>query len=92
LNRFSGGSAIRTANLEKKKKDFALCQQNAWNFLSMMDIAMDRLCVAKTEQLLAERGRKGTRFGWQNSNLEFDATEPRFKPKRSKHRILMVKL
>jgi len=34
--------------------------------LSMVDIAMDRLCVAKTEQLLAERGRKGTRFGWQN--------------------------
>jgi len=26
--------------------------------LSMVDIAMDRLCVAKTEQLLAERGKR----------------------------------
>ena len=47
--------------------------------LSMVDIAMDRLCVAKTEQLLTEKGRRNQLLVDKNSKVEFDGTEPRFR-------------
>jgi len=44
--------------------------------LSMVDIAMDRLCVAKTEEVLTARGRGNQVLVGENSNVEFDGTEP----------------
>ena len=37
---------------------------------------MDRLCVAKTEQLLTGKGRRNQLLVGKNSNVEFDGTEP----------------
>jgi len=50
---------------------------------------VDRLDVAKTEQLLAER-EKEPDIGWHNSNLKCDCMEPSFKSKRTKRQILML--
>ena len=58
MNQLSGGSAIQTANLEKKKKDFALCQQNAWNFDKYGGHSNGQSTCRKKEQLLAERKRR----------------------------------
>ena len=57
--------------------------------LSMVDIAMDRKHIAKTEQLLAER-EKEPDIDWHNSNLKCDCMEPSFKSKRTKRQILML--
>ena len=78
LNRLSGGSAIQTANFEKKK-NILLYANKMHGTLSMVDIAMDRLCVAKTEQLLTGKGRRNQLLVGKNSNVEFDGTEPWFR-------------
>jgi len=62
---------------------FLLYANKMHGTLSMVDIAMDRLYVAKTEQLLAER-EKGPDIVWQISNVKFDCMEPLFTSKRTK--------
>jgi len=57
LDQLLGGLTIQTANLEKKKK-ILLYANKMHGTSSMVDIAMDRLHVAKKEQLLAERKRR----------------------------------
>jgi len=71
----------QTANFEKK--NFLLYANKMHGTLSMVDIAMDRLYVAKTEQLLAER-EKGPDIGWQISNVKLDCMELLFTSKRTK--------
>jgi len=60
----------------RRRKKILLYANKMHGTLSMVDIAMDRLCVAKTEQLLTGKGRRNQLLVGKNSNVEFDGTEP----------------
>jgi len=59
----AGGFTIHKQQIWRRRF-FLLYANKMHGTLSMVDIAMDRLYVAKTEQLLAER-EKGPDIGWQ---------------------------
>jgi len=86
LDQLLGGSTIQTANLEKKKKDFALCQQNAWNFKYGGHCNGQITCCKKRATLGREK-EKEPDIGLQNSYVKFDCMEPLF---TSKHALSAV--
>jgi len=69
LDQLLGGSTIQTANLEKKKKDFALCQQNAWNFDQVWWTLQWTEYMSQKRAALGREKEKESDVGLQNSNL-----------------------